>query len=117
MGKKKNLGAWGEGMACKDLRGSGVEIVEINFRCKPGEIDIIAREADALLFIEVKTRADLRCGLPCESVTPHKQKRIARAAEYYLSCKQAYGTELRFDVIEILSVGGKAWIRHIRGAF
>jgi putative endonuclease len=117
-----NIGKWGERRAVKYLEANGFTVLESNFRCRLGEIDIVAREGDALVFTEVKTRADLLFGLPCEAVNERKRKQITRVAEVYLSLhpRFARGAEtasMRFDVIEILRLGGRAWIRHIRDAF
>ncbi|MDR2088099.1 MAG: YraN family protein [Clostridiales Family XIII bacterium] len=115
------LGKWGERRAARYLEGKGFVVLQTNFRCRVGEIDIVAREGAVLVFAEVKTRADLLYGLPCEAVTEQKQKQLARVAEVYLSmlprAAPAAEQHLRFDVIEILVHGGRAWIRHIREAF
>jgi putative endonuclease len=100
----------------------GLTVIETNFRCRVGEIDIIAREGGDLVFAEVKTRADLRYGLPCEAVNGHKQRQLARVAEMYLATRArhvGYTEDMRprFDVIEILILGGRAYIRHMREAF
>jgi putative endonuclease len=119
---KSKLGVWGEKRAVKYLRERGALILAVNFRCKAGEIDIIAREGGTVLFIEVKTRRGLSRGLPCESVGAGKQRRIARAAGVYLSAA-GYGDgrrpddDFRFDIIEVLLLGGKTWLRHVKGAF
>jgi putative endonuclease len=117
-----NLGKWGESRAAKYLEDRGFVILQTNFRCRIGEIDIVAREGESLVFTEVKTRADLLYGLPCEAVTERKQKQLARVAEAYLatlprSARVSADVRLRFDVIEILIRSGRAWIRHTRDAF
>jgi putative endonuclease len=100
----------------------GLTVIETNFRCRVGEIDIVAREGGDLVFAEVKTRADMRYGLPCEAVNEHKQRQLTRVAEMYLATRARYAgyTEdmrPRFDVIEILILGGRAYVRHLREAF
>jgi putative endonuclease len=117
-----NIGKWGEQRAAKYLEANGFTVLESNFRCRLGEIDIVARESGALVFAEVKTRADLLYGLPCEAVNERKQKQLARVAEVYLSAhprfvQDAETLQMRFDVIEILLLRGRVWIRHIRDAF
>ncbi|MDR1572194.1 MAG: YraN family protein [Clostridiales Family XIII bacterium] len=118
---RRRLGAWGEKKAIAYLRGKGASILAVNFRCKAGEIDIIAREGSTVVFVEVKTRRDFVGGLPCESVGEGKQRRIARAAGAYLSAgcgdRRLAGADFRFDVIEVLLLGGRAWLRHVKGAF
>jgi putative endonuclease len=106
----------------KYLEANGFIVLQANFRCRVGEIDIVAREGDDLVFAEVKTRADLLYGLPCEAVTEGKRRQLARVAEAYLAMlprneRYLADMRLRFDVIEILIRGGRAWIRHIRAAF
>jgi putative endonuclease len=117
-----HIGKWGERRAVKYLEASGFTVLESNFRCRIGEIDIVARESGDLVFAEVKTRADLLYGLPCEAVNERKQRQLARVAEAYLSMHPRFTQDEtalrpRFDVIEILLFGGRAWIRHIRDAF
>jgi putative endonuclease len=106
----------------KYLEDNGFIVLQSNFRCRVGEIDIVAREGEELVFAEVKTRADLLYGLPCEAVTERKRKQLTRVAEVYMAAfphGAQYLADMnpRFDVIEILICGGRAWIRHIRGAF
>ncbi|MDR0570034.1 MAG: YraN family protein [Clostridiales Family XIII bacterium] len=123
MGEKITMGAWGERRAAEYLRSEGIKLVETNFRSKIGEIDIIALENNkTVLFIEVKTRAGLSQGLPCEAVNKHKMRRLSMVAAYYMSLNSVRASlgnmpEHRFDVIEILLLNGKAWLRHIRDAF
>jgi putative endonuclease len=119
---KKEMGRWGERRAAEYIERNGGLVLETNFACKAGEIDIIAIDGGMIAFVEVKTRADTENGLPCESVNLDKRRRIARAASFYIAHNGSGPAGLpdigfRFDVIEILIVGGKAWIRHIRGAF
>ena len=117
-----NIGVWGERRAERYLRENNIRVIETNFRSKAGEIDIIAMEDKTILFVEVKTRADLSCGLPCESVDRRKRRRISKAAWMYIAM---FGNrkllrdidEYRFDVIEILILNRRAWLRHIRNAF
>jgi putative endonuclease len=117
-----NIGKWGERRAAKYLEANGFAVLESNFRCRLGEIDIVAREGGDLVFAEVKTRLDLLYGLPCEAVDERKQKQLARVAEVYLSAHPRFmrdeeALRPRFDVIEILLFNRRAWIRHIRDAF
>jgi putative endonuclease len=122
-GQNIDMGSWGERRAERYLKELGLQIVESNFRCKAGEIDIIAVENDkTVLFIEVKTRRDLSRGLPCEAVNKNKQRRISRAAALYIAIdsfrnKIPKFSEYRFDVIEILILNNRVWIRHIKDAF
>ena len=98
----KSKGNQAEDLACEHLIKHKVKILERNFRNRSGEIDIIAMEADTLLFIEVKFRSGQSHGFAVESVTPLKQQKIIRTAEFYLqkNAKLA-GNDCRFDVISI----------------
>ena len=98
--ERRELGTWGEERAAKYLRGKGYTIVERNFRCRSGEIDIIARRGGIIAFVEVKLRRDADFAEAREFVTAAKQRRVILTAEYWLA---SHPTELlpRFDVIEI----------------
>ena len=109
----RSLGRYGEDLACKYLQAKGYVILERNFRCRRfGEIDIVASKAGVLSFIEVKTRASLRYGMPAEAVTLAKQRKIYRVAQYYLQCEGLTSRipMLSFDVVEII-VEGAAGVR------
>ena len=109
----RSLGRYGEDLACKSLQAKGYKILKRNFRCRRfGEIDIVASKAGVLSFIEVKTRASLRYGMPAEAVTLAKQRKIYRVAQYYLQCEGLTSRipMLSFDVVEII-VEGAAGVR------
>ena len=97
---KRNIGGFYEQAVCEYLTRQGLVIVEKNFRCRIGEIDIIARDGNTLAFIEVKYRKDASYGSPLEAVTPKKQGTIRRVAQYYMAFSDWKGF-LRFDVIGI----------------
>jgi putative endonuclease len=95
-------GRRGEDRAAALLRARGYHVVERNFRCRQGEIDVVARDgADTLVFVEVRTRADAEHGTALETVRSVKQRRIADAAAYYLSVRRPPFTRCRFDVLAI----------------
>jgi putative endonuclease len=94
-------GQRGEERAVEHLRACGYSVIERNFRCRLGEIDIVARDGDALVFVEVRTRAHGRRGTALETVTPAKQRRIARVAEMYLAMRRQHAAACRFDVVGI----------------
>lgn len=100
---KRQVGSSYEEIAAAYLRTQGFEILVKNYRCRQGEIDLIARDGRYLVFIEVKYRADSRKGDPAEAVTGLKQAHIRNTARYYLYSHQ-YGedTPCRFDVVSIL---------------
>lgn len=107
-----------EGRACRHLEASGFAIVERNYRTKGGEIDIVARKGDVLVFVEVRSREIPDFGTPEDSVTPAKRRRIVAAARRYLSdVPPSSWREARFDVIAIEGSGSAAVLRHYPAAF
>ncbi|MDR2046993.1 MAG: YraN family protein [Clostridiales bacterium] len=112
-GNTRREGVGGEVLAAEYLKSIGYKILDTNFSGCGGEIDIIARDGDYIVFVEVKARQSLKFGRPIESVTPSKTKSIARAAELYAASKSLFGKDMRFDVIEIL----RGEITHIKNAF
>lgn len=119
-GEKRLLGPWGEEQAARYLRRRGWRIEASNYRCRQGEIDLIARRFGVLAFVEVKTRKDAAFAQAREFVTAAKQQRILTAAALYLAGR---GEELqpRFDVIEVYAPEGtetrRPRIVHIENAF
>ena len=107
------LGQWGEKTAEKYLIRKGLSIIERNYRCKSGEIDLIARNGTTLVFIEVKTRSNLCYGLPCESITQQKLRHLKNAIQFYMKANRIETCDLRVDVIEILYRNGQVFLRHI----
>lgn len=103
----KNIGDFGENVANEYLISKGYEILEKNYRTAAGEIDIIARFGQTLVFVEVKTRSSVKCGRPSEAVDFRKRKHMAEAAEIYC-IENMINEEVRFDVIEIIA-------RHLGG--
>jgi putative endonuclease len=107
-----------EERACRHLDRSGFTIVERNYRTRGGEIDIVARKGDLLVFVEVRSREVPGLGTPEESVTPAKRRRIVAAARRYLSdVPPSSWREARFDVIAIDGSGDDAALRHYPAAF
>ena len=94
-------GARGESRAVEALRERGYRIVARNFRCKMGEIDIVARHGSTLVFVEVRTRSSARHGRASETVNPAKQRQIARVAQFYLVSRRPRFDTCRFDVVDI----------------
>lgn len=111
------LGNKGEKLACRYLKRKGYNILQCNYRCKIGEIDIIAQKNEYLIFIEVKTRSSREFGEPFEAVTIYKQERLRRLAESYIVNNQDDKLNYRFDVISILFEDKKPAIEHIENAF
>lgn len=98
---RKETGSWGERLAERFLEQSGYEILERNYRCKKGEIDLIARDGDYLVFCEVKYRHGTKSGGALEAVDLCKQKAVSGCAMYYLMEHKITDTACRFDVIGI----------------
>ena len=112
------LGDKGEKQAARYLKKKGYKIVTSNYKCQYGEIDLIARDADILIFIEVKTRTSCDFGGPAAAVDFRKQKQISKVAHHYLVTHHNDDVDARFDVISILSPNGKKTeIEHIINAF
>lgn len=110
------LGKIGEDLACNYLTDRGYRILERNYRTRRGELDAIAKQDECLVFVEVKTRKSLRCGLGAEAVTWRKQQHLIAAALSYLGTHPC--RKCRFDVIEItMRESSKPDIRHIKEAF
>ena len=102
LNNRQRLGKSGEETIVKYLKKNGYLIIIKNYRCKLGEIDIIAKDGSDLVFIEVKTRSGLSYGSPAEAVNRRKQRQISRAAQYYLAEQQLFDSPARFDVISLL---------------
>ena len=98
----KSLGKDGEEAAISFLKEKGYQILEKNYRCRFGEIDIIAKDKEEIVFVEVKTRSSLIFGLPQEAVSYSKQLRLTRLALAYFSHHKLKDVPCRFDVVSIL---------------
>ena len=110
---RRTMGGQGEADAQAYLTQKGLDVVETNYRRRTGEIDLVARQGETVVFVEVKRRVNLRYGRPAEAVTRAKQARILRTALLYLQEKCLWDCPVRFDVIEMLP----GTIRHIENAF
>lgn len=95
------IGACAETTATQMLTSRGYRIVERNFRCRIGELDIIAYDGDVLVFVEVRSRADDEHGHALEMIGPRKQRQVARIAAHYLAARCPNYDEIRFDVVAI----------------
>ncbi len=112
--ERKKLGKEGEAYALKYLKKHGYKIIEKNYRSQYGEIDIIGKDRNILVFVEVKTRTNWD---PLEAVNKHKQKQLTRVALSYLAEKGLENSECRFDVVGINTGTGKMEITLIKDAF
>ncbi len=113
----RQKGASGEKLALSFLKKQKYKILETNYNCPAGEIDIIALKKRTLVFIEVKFRKSLEYGYPEESVNYPKQKKIALAAMHYLKQKGVRDIDLRFDVVSILQMEKESEIKLFENAF
>mgnify|MGYP001400299086 FL=1 len=115
--RKIVTGKTGEGIASGFLTQNGYQILDVNYRCPIGEIDIVARERDELVFVEVKTRKSSALGYPEQAVGTAKQKKMSQLALWYLRDKKVGDAPVRFDVVAILMLPSGNDIRLIRNAF
>lgn len=116
MNEKQATGKWGEMEAIRLLKEQGLEVIEANWKFLHLEIDIVAKDGDTLVVVEVKTRGSAEYGEPETFVTRAKQKKLIRAANWYLQSKHL-DCEVRFDVIGILKLGDEIEKRHVKEAF
>lgn len=110
-------GKEGEDIAMSFLKKKGYRILETNFRCALGEIDIVARENGDFVFIEVKTRKSGELGYPEQAVGMKKQRKISQVALYYLQVKHLLDVNARFDVVAVTMSGSNQDIKLIKNAF
>ncbi len=116
MHAKDALGRYGEDVAARHLTDQGIVVLERNWRCAAGEIDIVGRDGDVLVVCEVKTRRSTAFGDPLEAVTPAKAGRLRRLAAAWLAERGVHPREVRIDVVGVLQSGhGAAVIEHVRG--
>lgn len=116
MYEKKYIGMIGEEIACKYLLKNKYKILDRNFSCKQGEIDIICYDIKQkeIVFVEVKTRTNFSYGLPSDSVNKLKRIHIRKCIEYYLYKKKYEKIYIRVDVIEIVLNNGKYKLNHMK---
>ena len=117
MAIQQDHGAWGENLAADYLIQSGLEILSRNWRYRRAEIDIVARDQDVLVFVEVKTRAGTGFGRPEVSVDRRKQRLMVDAGMAFMRAT-GYESEVRFDIISIVGTPGSQFeISHFKDAF
>ena len=108
------LGKLGEDTVCKYFEKQGYFIVDRNFKCKSGEIDIIATDKNELVFTEVKTRCSKKYGEAREAVDEHKKKHIKKATQFYIHKYRLDNKFIRFDVVEVYLKNDKFYINHVK---
>ena len=113
---RREIGKTGENIACKYLEKNNYKIIEKNFLCRQGEIDIIAIDniKKEIVFIEVKTRTNTKYGMPIDAVDKNKQKHIKQTIKYYNYKNNIKNIPIRIDIIEIYMQKEKFKINHIK---
>lgn len=117
MYEKRSIGMFGENLVCRYLEKNNYKILDRNFKCTQGEIDIVAYDDTnkEVVFIEVKTRTNFNYGFPSEAVNKNKQRHILNSAKYYLYYKRLENCYVRIDVIEVVLNKEKYKINHLKG--
>ncbi|MGY1857381.1 YraN family protein [Modestobacter sp. SYSU DS0290] len=112
------LGAYGERVAVRLLTDAGMQVLDRNWRCRHGELDVVARDGDAIVFCEVKTRRGTGFGHAVEAVTVDKRRRLRQLARAWLAAHDHHAPDLRFDVVGVhVPVRGPVRVAHLRNAF
>lgn len=117
MNLKQDLGRYGEDQAAIYLQDRGYEIIDRNWRSPVGEIDLVAKDKDRLVFIEVKTRNGSGYGHPFEAITVNKVARMRRMVAEWCLAKQVSGVKVRLDAVAVLMTGGRVHIEHLKEVF
>lgn len=109
----QRIGIIGEEIASNYLKSINYEILDRNFNCKQGEIDIIAKDKEEYVFVEVKTRTNKEYGEPVDAVNEIKKKHLQKAIEYYIYINKLENEYIRIDIIEVY-IADKNYIHHIK---
>ena len=117
MHARTRLGRRGEDAACDLYQRLGFRVVERNYRAGRGEIDVVARRGDTLVFCEVKTRLSDRWGTPSEAVDRAKQARLRKLAAAWMSERRPGYVDVRFDVVSVIVRGDQTDVTHVPDAF
>jgi putative endonuclease len=113
-----SVGAYGERVAVRYLVDQGMVLLDRNWRCAVGEIDMIMKDGPAVVFVEVKTRRSTEFGTPAEALIPRKVSRMRRIAGVWLAESRLRPSDVRFDVVSVRPRrSGAAHVEHVRGAF
>jgi putative endonuclease len=114
--QRSTLGAYGEGLAAQHLKAEGMVVLDRNWRCDLGEIDLVLRDGRVLVVCEVKTRSSLAYGAPLEAVTEQKAARLRRLAARWLADHDIHPDEVRIDLVGVLvPANGPVDVDHVRG--
>ena len=117
MDPRTRFGRGGEAAAARFYESQGFVIVDRNYRCSLGEIDLVLRRGRLIVFCEVKTRRSARWGLPAEAVKQQKQARLKRLAGRWLAERRPGVADVRFDVVSVIVHEGRIELTHIPNAF
>jgi putative endonuclease len=117
MDERPALGRSGEDIAADLYEDQGYEVLERNFRCREGELDLIAAKGRTVVFCEVKTRRTDRWGEPSEAVDYRKQARLRRLGAAWLRERRPGSVDVRFDVVSVIVADGRARVTHLEDAF
>jgi putative endonuclease len=114
--RRAALGAYGERLAAAHLVEQGLVVLDRNWRCDAGEIDLVLRDGDVLVVCEVKTRSSVSCGTPQEAVTPAKLARLRRLAACWMTAHDVHPRDVRIDLVAVLRPRrGPSQVDHVRG--
>jgi putative endonuclease len=114
--RRRSLGAFGEAYAARQLSESGMVVLDRNWRCEDGEVDLVLRDGPVLVVCEVKTRSSTAYGSPLEGVTARKAARLRRLAARWLAEHQVRPDEVRIDMVGVLAAPGREpLVEHVRG--
>ncbi len=118
MAANRQIGEKGEQLALAFLSSQGYVLLEKNFRCRLGEIDLIMQDGETVVFVEVKSRSGRSWGMPQEAVCPRKRAKIRRVAQYYLLLKKITEASVRFDVVAVdFFQWERPVVNHLKGVF
>ena len=115
--ERQDLGKWGEDLALKKVKKLGYKCIARNYRCPLGEMDLIARDGETLVFVEIKTRRGRSLEYAKESVNQRKRRQLSKVALAYMKANGCAECKARFDVVVINLDGGEQEIEVIRNAF
>ena len=114
--QRSALGAYGEALAARHLTEQGMVVLDRNWRCDLGEVDLVLRDGRVLVVCEVKTRSSLAYGTPIEAVTEQKAARLRRLAARWLADHEVHPEEVRIDIVGVLvPPSGPVEVDHVRG--
>ena len=117
MAQKQVLGKYGEDVAAQYLNDRGYQIVDRNWRCSTGEIDLVALHNGRYIFVEVKTRNGTGFGHPFEAITSNKVLRMRKLVAQWCSANEKAGARVRLDAIAVLISGGRVAVEHLKQVF